>query len=182
MAVQITELAPTPFDGPAGVVHIATQRWALDPWRGEPDPPGLPMRWARKGKFSVNGSRSCAELAIVDHLRHDGWQGVWVNPFGPLELRREWFPAPAHRTLAEAGAPIWAAEAFDRLRAANGGRLGGFFDVFAWREAGQIRFAEAKVGTSDSIKPNQRSFVKTALGLHPPEAFMIVHVPDGSAR
>lgn len=180
MAVQITELAPTPFEGPAGMVHIATQRWALDRWQGEADSPGLPIPWARKGKFTVGGSRSCAELAIVNHLRSDGWQGVWVNTFGRLELRREWFPAPAHRTLAEAGAPAWAAEAFDRLRAANDGRVGGFFDVLAWRQPGEIRFAEAKVG-ADQIKPSQRTFVKAALALYPPEAFMIVHIPAGPA-
>jgi hypothetical protein len=169
------------------MVHIATRRWALDRRQGEADPPGLPVRWARKGKFTAGGSRSCAELAIVNHLRYDGrqgvWvnrQGVWVNKFGPVELRREWFPAPAHRTLAEAGAAACAAEAFDELRAANSGRLGGFFDVLAWREPGEIRFAEAKVGT-DPIKPRQRTFVKAALALYLPEAFMIVHIPAGPA-
>ena len=104
-----------------------------------------------KPKFAVNGSRSCAELAIVDHMRADGWQGVWVNAFRS-ELRSEWFPAPAAKTLAETGAPRWAVEAFDRLRAANGGSLGGFFDVFAWREPGEVKFYEAKVGP-DRIKP-----------------------------
>jgi hypothetical protein len=52
----------------------------------------------------------------------------------------------AVKTLAETGAPTWAVEIFDRLRTANGGTLGGFFDVFAWREPGQVRFHEAKVG------------------------------------
>jgi len=52
----------------------------------------------------VNGSRSCAELAVVDHLRGDDWRGVWVNAFRG-ELRSGWFPAPAARTLAEAGVP-----------------------------------------------------------------------------
>jgi hypothetical protein len=33
----------------------------------------------------------------------------------PGELRREWFPARAFRTLAEAGAPSWAVQIFDRL-------------------------------------------------------------------
>ena len=33
-----------------------------------------------------------------------------------------------------------AVEIFDRLRAANGGTLSGFFDVFAWREPGQVGF------------------------------------------
>jgi hypothetical protein len=101
-------------------------RWALEPWAGE-DPPSLAKIWSRKPKFAVNGSRSCAELAIVHHLRDQGWHGV-------RELHSEWFPAPAAKMLAETGAPSWAVEAFDRLRAANGGSLGGFFDVFAWRE------------------------------------------------
>ncbi len=49
-------------------VYIATQRWMLDPWVDE-DPPGLSKIWARKPKFAVNGSRSCAELAIVHYMR-----------------------------------------------------------------------------------------------------------------
>jgi hypothetical protein len=66
--------------------HVATQRWVPEPWEGE-DPPSLAKIWARKPKFAVNGSRSCAVLAIVHHLRNEGWHGVWVNSFGPRELR-----------------------------------------------------------------------------------------------
>jgi len=33
-----------------------------------------------------------------------------------------------------------AAQIFGRLHAANGGTLSGFFDVFAWREPGQVGF------------------------------------------
>ena len=55
----------------------------------------------------------------MHYLGRQGWRGVWVNSFGPRELRPEWFPAPAVKTLAETGAPDWAVEAFERLRAAN---------------------------------------------------------------
>jgi hypothetical protein len=125
--MEITDLPPTPLVLPAAgnIVHIPTQRWALERWEGE-DPPELAIPWGRKPKFSVNGSRSCAELAIVDHLRGDGWRGVWVNAFR-RELRSQWFPAPAVKTLAHAGAPAWAVEVFGRLGAANGGTLSGFF-------------------------------------------------------
>ena len=75
------------------------------------------------------------------------------------ELRTEWFPAPAGKTLAETGAPAWAVEAFERLRAVNGGTLGGFFDVYAWREPGQVRFCEAKVGP-DRIRPLKSDFLR----------------------
>jgi hypothetical protein len=63
-AVEITERPPTRFDlpGRGEPVYIATQRWALEPWEGE-DPPSLAKIWARKPKFAVNGSRSCAVLA-----------------------------------------------------------------------------------------------------------------------
>jgi hypothetical protein len=90
--MQITELSPTRFDlpGRADPVYIATQQWALEPWEGE-DPPELGRSWAVKPKFVVNGNRSCAELAIVHHLRDQRWHGVWVCAYGPRELRSEWF-------------------------------------------------------------------------------------------
>jgi hypothetical protein len=174
--MEITELRPTPLVLPeAGeLVHIRTQQWALERWEGE-DEPGLAVPWARKPKFAVSGSRSCAELAIVHHLQAGGWNGVWVNAFRG-ELRTQWFPAPAARQLAEAGAPGWAVETFGRLRAANGGTLSGFFDVFAWREPGRVAFVEAKVGP-DRIKPTQLRFVEIALRFHRLDDLMIVEIP-----
>ena len=176
-AMQITERQPTPFHLPQGIVNIATQRWDLERWQGEPDPPELRQIWARKPKFSVNGRRSCAELAVVDHLRRDGWGGVWVSAFGGSWLRSEWFPAPGFRTLTEAGAPAWAVETFERLHAANDGKLGGFFDVFAWRQPGEVKFLEIKVA-KDRIQPTQRRFVERALLFHDQKQFMIVEIPE----
>lgn len=178
--MQITELLPTRFDlpGRADPVYIATQQWALEPWEGE-DQPGLPLTWARKGKFAVNGNRSCAELAIVHLLQDDGWHGVWVSAFNPQRLFSEWPPDAGVETIAQAGAPMWAVEVFDRLRAANRGKLGGFFDVFAWREPGEVRFDEVKVGSRDHIRPTQLTFVKRALDLgHCLGQFTIIKVPD----
>jgi hypothetical protein len=176
--MEITELLPTRFDLPGGgdPVYIATQRWALEPWEGE-DPPELGPTWSRKGNFSVNVSRSCAELAVVHQLRSDGWHGIWVSAYGARELRSDWFPAPAVKTIAQVGAAPWAIEIFDGLRAANGGKLDGFFDVFAWREPGEVRFDEVKVGR-DHIRNTQLTFVKLALDLHHrPEQFTIIEVP-----
>jgi len=178
-AMEITELPPTPLVLPVTgeLVHMRTQEWALERWEGE-DLPGLAVPWARKPKFSVNGSRSCAELAIVHHLRAGGWDGVWVNAFRG-ELRTQWFPAPAARRLAEVGAPGWAVTVFECLRAANGGTLSGFFDVFAWREPGRASFVEAKVGP-DRIKPTQLRFVEIALRFRGLEEFMIVEIAGPS--
>ena len=179
--MEITELPPTPLVLPESgeLVHVRTQEWALERWDGE-DPPGLSVTWGRKPKFSVNGSRSCAELAIVHHLRAGGWDGVWVNAFRG-ELRAQWFPAPAARRLAEIGAPRWAVEIFDCLRAANGGTLSGFFDVFAWREPGRAAFFGVKVGP-DRIKPTQLRFVEITLRFRSLEEFMIVEVAGPSPR
>jgi hypothetical protein len=66
-------------------------------------------------------------------------------------------------------------EIFDCLRAANGGTLSGFFDVFAWQEHGRAGFFEAKVGP-DRIKPTQLRFVEMALRFRGLEEFMIVEV------
>jgi hypothetical protein len=117
----------------------------------------------------------------VHHLLDQGWHGVWVNSFGPRELRSEWFPAPAVKTLAETDASDWAVEVFERLRAANGGSLGGFFDVFAWREPGQVRFCEAKVGP-DRIKATQIRFLEVALRSHRSADFVIIEVAGPSLR
>jgi hypothetical protein len=75
--------------------------------------------------------------------------------------------------------PDWAVEAFESLRAANGGTLGGFFDVFAWREPDQVRFCEAKVGP-DRIKATQVRFLEVALRFHRPADFMIIEVAGPS--
>jgi len=173
--IQVSERPPTPFRLAQGTVHIATQRWGLEQWTGAPDPPDLPRPWDRKPKFTVNGQRSCAELAVVDHLRREDWDGVWVSAFGNW-LRSEWFPAPGFRTLAEAGAPAWAVEIFERLRAANDGKLRGFFDVFAWREPEDVRFLEVKMGR-DPIQPTQRRFAEMAMRFHGQSQFMIIEAP-----
>jgi len=76
---------------------------------------------------------------------------------------------------------MWAVEIFDHLRAANGRSLGGFFDVFAWREPGQVRFYEAKVGP-DRIKPTQLRFIELALHFRRSEQFMIIEVAGPSLR
>lgn len=173
--VTITPLPPARFEFADGqLAEIATERWELVLWDGEPDPPELALIWARKPKIAVSGRRSCAELAVVAHLRHEGWHGVWVNAF-ERRLRTAWFPAPAFATLAAAGAPPWASAIFDRLLAANGGKLSGFFDVFAWRKPGEIRFCEVKTG-NDKIRDTQRRFLERALRFHPPTHFTIIQI------
>jgi hypothetical protein len=53
--------------------------------------------------------------------------------------------------------------------------------MFAWREPGQVRFYEAKVGP-DRIKPTQFRFVELALRFHRLEEFTIIEVAGPSPR
>jgi hypothetical protein len=153
---------------------IRTERWTFDPWEGPADPPDLPKIWSIKPKYLVDGGRSCAELAVLARLRHDGWDGVWVSAFGRF-LRRDWFgTADAFKTITAVGAPAGVAAVFERLREANGG-LAGFWDVFAWRD-GDVKFVEAKVG-ADRLQKTQLRFMELALSLgHTPEQFLLVEV------
>jgi hypothetical protein len=153
---------------------VTSERWTLDRWEGAADPPDLKRIWAIKPKFVVDGCRSCAELAVLARLRDDCWDGVWVSAFS-RELRRDWFLTDAFKSIADAGAPADVAAVFERLRAANGGSLAGFFDVFAWRE-GEVRFVEVK-NAGDRLQQTQRRFVELALGLgHDLDEFLIVEV------
>jgi hypothetical protein len=96
----------------------------------------------------------------------------------PSSRRRRWY---CLQRVAEVGAPGWAAEIFECLRAANGGTLSGFFDVFAWCEPGRAAFVEAKVGP-DRIKPTQLRFAEIALRFRPLEEFMIVQIAGPSPQ
>jgi hypothetical protein len=172
---QVTERPPTPFRLAQGTVHIATQRWELVQWKGAPDPPDLQRPRGIKPKFSVNGHRSCAELAVIEDLRRDGWYGS-----GSLPSRATGCGLNGFRLLVSgrwlSGAPVWAVEIFERLRAANDGKLSGFCDVFAWREPDKVRFLEVKVA-KDRIQPSQREFVERALRFHDRSQFMVIEVP-----
>ena len=151
--------------------RITTERWTLEPWTGGQDSDDLQRTWARKPAVVVDGRRSCPELAVLARLKLDGWDGIWVNAFG-RELRQDWFPAPAVSIVDAAPADV--AATFERLRAANGG-LGGFFDVFAWRD-GQVRFIEVKSGR-DKWRDTQQRFFDMAVGLgHDPTDFVVVEV------
>lgn len=140
----------------------------------------LPGIWSRKPMVAVGGRPVSTELAVVSELALMGWQGVWVSAFGNF-LRREWFPAPAFRTIAATGAPQWAAEIFDALKDANGARLAGFFDVFAWREHREVLFCEVKVGR-DRIQASQRRFLANALRLRPLSEFVIIEMPQPTGK
>ena len=91
--------------------------------------------------------RENAELRRVNDLAH-GERFFRGRARPPVALvvafieafREEFGVGPACRALRQ------AVEAFERLRAANGGTFSGFFDVFAWREPSEMVFSQLTKG------------------------------------
>lgn len=171
---QVTELPAMTVMLPGGQrVALATHRWVLARWTGEADPAGLPRIWTIKPGFMVGGRRSCAELAVADRLRREGWDAVGSRHLvagcaatgsGP------WFPHPGRGRRPRLGGPGVRAAAYCQW-----GQAQRLFDVFAWRAPGEIRFVEVKLGT-DRLRATQGTFLQTALRFHRLEQFMIVQI------
>jgi len=89
-------------------------------------------------KFTVNGTGLAPNWPSCTNLRDEGWHGVWCAPTDPASCGPSGFPASAVKTISQTGAPMWAVEVFDRLRAANGGNLDGFFRNFARRDPAKL--------------------------------------------
>jgi hypothetical protein len=173
--MMIAERQPAVVELSPGLrAEVSTQRWTPAWSVGKPEPAALPRIWSRKPMVAVGGRPVCAELAVVSELALAGWQGVWVSAFGNF-LRREWFPVPAFRAIAAAGARPWAAEIFEAVKDTNGGTLAGFFDVFAWREPGEVLFCEVKDGPG-RIQASQHRFLGNALRLRPLSEFLIIEM------
>ncbi len=94
-----------------------------------------------------------AELAILDLMRAEGWEGVWVDTSGkayrvgmkeepPVDLREP------HRAVLRG---ILARDPSARPR-----------DLFLWRAGARI-FVEMKRVGKDRIRDSQRAFLRAAL-------------------
>lgn len=119
---------------------------------------GLPKTYRSKPLVSADGDAVFGEIAILIHLRKDGWDGVWVDTFH----RRFWRDMP-HRSerLDASSLPGAVRHLVERIRALRGGLLGGFFDVLAWR-GGEILCVEYK-GPGDRPNRNEGKWIDAAL-------------------
>ncbi|HKU49564.1 MAG TPA: VRR-NUC domain-containing protein [Nitrososphaera sp.] len=104
------------------------------------------------------------ELAILRYLEKDQWKGVWVDSFhshGRTDVL--WSGMPP--TGVPPALPPKASEKFQAIKEQNGGRLSGFFDVFAWKEGGErddFIFIEYK-GRGDPASENESEWISAAL-------------------
>jgi hypothetical protein len=94
------------------------------------------------------------ELATLGYLEKDGWCGVWVDSFHSSKNNDKlWVEMPPKGSAP--GFPPRVQERFNAIKQKNGGKLSGFFDVFAWKGDGDdYVFIEYK-GKDDSPNENE---------------------------
>lgn len=143
-------------------VLVPRCEFPLKLWRGKP----IAATHGPKPVLELNGNPVFAEMAIVRILQRAGWDAVWVDNW--YEKFRHSMP-PHECTL-----PAHAQELFDRIRVANKGKVGGCFDVLAWKGR-EYLFVESK--WKDSIGDKQKRWLEAALdsGL-PLRSFLIFYL------
>jgi len=169
LAPSIEQRLVTLPDG--GTIPIRALRIAFS--RATPDrlPQGtLPRTYTAKSLVSVNGAAMFGELAIVRWLEKDGWDAVWIDNFHGAKF---WKAMP-HKS-APVVLPPAARALYDAIRAANGGKASGAFDVMAWRN-GEFAFLEYKAEGETSSR-NEGRWIAAALaaGVLPTQLWFVLH-------
>jgi hypothetical protein len=150
-----------PVTGPSGRVYqVPLIRTTFQPWAGAPVP-----NYGGKPIIDSGGRPLFAELAALERFRADGWVGVWVDSY-----RRKYRDAMPPATVQP---PAPHVAILDHIRARTG-RMGGAWDLFAWRGADYL-FVELKRERKDRIKKSQEEFLEAALDLgFPLDSFLVV--------
>jgi hypothetical protein len=113
----------------------------------------LATPYKSKPLISFNGTPFFAELAILNLLKADGWEGYWVDNWAKCFRR-----TPLERCASLPGA---AKAKFDSVARENSGKRAGCWDVFMWKED-QFRFYEAKWQGHDKVTPAERLWLQAA--------------------
>jgi hypothetical protein len=140
---------------------VSVRRLVFEPWGGPP----VANRYGNKAIASSFGRPRFAELAALDLMRAEGWEGVWVDTFGaayrtgmldepPVDLPE------THRAVLDG---ILARDTTARP-----------WDLLLWKP-GAYLFVELKRMKKDHIRDSQRAFLRAALETGMPlSAFMLV--------
>jgi hypothetical protein len=163
-----TRMSATPVTTDAGLVLVATATVAYQRW------PGPKLTWQETyGKtplVGADGLRTCAEVAIVDALRADGYDAWWIDTFGQ---------APAFwrgSIIAVDLLPPHVRERFEAVDCHIGDvKRSGRWDIVAWR-ADKVVVLESK-GAGDAIRPGQARWLAASIltGAFSADAFGIVN-------
>ncbi len=114
------------------------------------------------------------ELAILRYLEKDQWKGVWVDTFHS-HGRKDVLWSGMPPTGVAPALPPKVSEKFQAIKEKNGGKLSGFFDVFAWKGDGDdYMFIEYK-GRGDSTNDNELGWINTAVseGVRPEQLCIV---------
>ena len=131
---------------------------------------GLAATHQAKRLVLVDGKEMFGELAILEYLRKDGWDGVWVDTYH----KKFW------ATMSDRGTailPLHAKQLCGKIVEKNCGKASGFFDVFAWKDAGsEYVFIEYK-GKGDRPNANELRWIDAAIaaGIKPEQLFFVTY-------
>lgn len=160
--------------------HFSIPCWQVRFPPAEPDrlPPDVlaPTYTIKPLVVGPRGESVFGEIALAQWLREDGWSSVWVDTFHSRGRRRLfWQGMPTTSeplNLGAAPAP-WAR--YCEIIAERNGRIGGFFDVLAWRGS-RVLFAEYK-GPDDSPNKNEPARLDAAFaaGVQEDDMLYIAH-------
>lgn len=136
----------------------------FSPWQGDP----VEDDYGGKPILDIDGEPLFAELAILQELQSNGWDGgCWMDTYG-RRLRTEMPPQSQPVQL-----PADREALLSDLRERNEG-WSGAWDVFAWKED-RVLFAEAKRHGHDAIRESQLRWLEAALSADlDPESFLVV--------
>jgi hypothetical protein len=115
-----------------------------------------------KPVVSIDQTILFGELAILRYLEKDGWKGVWVDAFHSSKNKDMLWSDMPPKGVAPPFSAI-ASEMFKTIKEKNGGKLFGFFDIFAWKGDGNdYLFIEYK-GKDDSPNDNELPWINAAI-------------------
>jgi hypothetical protein len=145
-----------------GIVEIPKARPLFEKWTGE----SIPDTYNGKVILDSDGKPAFAELLILNTLKKDGWDGVWVDTYRNT-YRTEYWPKNSVKLPPE------SEKLLNRIYEMAGSRKG-CWDVFCWKKDSFI-FAESKRRNHDKIRDTQISWLNAAFkcGL-PLSSFLIV--------
>lgn len=155
-----TITTPTTFRLSSGkTLAVSTRSIRFEPWGGEP----IADTYGGKALVNAGGKPLFAELAVLQLLQKQGWDGRWVDTYR-AKFRTGWpdvCPLPPRQQAL-----------FDRIVTTNGERRG-CWDVFAWR-GDTVLFVECKRIGKDRIRDSQVGWLDAALAAEiPGDAFLV---------
>lgn len=103
-----------------------------------------------------------AEVAILRYLEKDQWKGAWVDVFHS-HGRKDVLWSGMPPTGVSPALPPHVSAKFQAIKEKNGGKLSGFFDVYAWKgEGDDFVFVEYK-GRSDASDDSELGWINAAM-------------------